>query len=335
MTPTISVIIPTLNAQKALKLCLVSIRRQNYSQSKLKIIIADGGSTDSTLKIAQKYNCQIIANKLKTGEAGKAVGLAKAKGEFIALIDSDNILPHKNWLKQMIQPLLAHPQAIGSEPWAFTYRPQAGFIERYCSLVGANDPYAFITGQSDRLNHINQKWTTLPVPQKNFSVYLLVTLKPNRPLPTLGANGTVFRHSFLKKYQPDQYFFDIDIISHALKTSKKPLQFIKTKNSIIHTYCESSIIKFIKKQHRRLTDYYHYQNLRQFNWQQNNHKTKFILHTVFISPILTFLGFIKKPDFAWFFHPLGCWLTLIIYLNVSLQHSLGLLKPLNRQQWQQ
>ncbi len=45
----------------------------------MEIIVADGGSSDGTLKIARKYESQIVNNPLKTGEAGKAIGLKEAK----------------------------------------------------------------------------------------------------------------------------------------------------------------------------------------------------------------------------------------------------------------
>ncbi len=38
---------------------------------------------------------------LKTGDAGKAAGVKHAKNEIIALIDSDNILPSRDWLSRM------------------------------------------------------------------------------------------------------------------------------------------------------------------------------------------------------------------------------------------
>jgi len=98
--PSISIIIPTYNSEKVLPLCLESIETQDY-RGDIEIIIADGGSTDSTLEIAKQYTNKIYPNPLKTGEAGKAVGLRHSKGEIIALIDSDNILPSRDWLSRM------------------------------------------------------------------------------------------------------------------------------------------------------------------------------------------------------------------------------------------
>lgn len=333
MINKVSVIIPTLNSARVLDACLQSIAKQRYPQSKIEIIIADGGSTDNTLKIAKKYNCHIINNSLKTGEAGKAIGLKNVTGRFVAFIDSDNILPNIYWLKQMIQPLLDQPQAIGSEPLSFTYRSQAGFIERYSALIGANDPYAFVSGISDRLNHLDGRWTHLPIKQTDYKNYLLLNLDPQQILPTIGANGIVFKTNFLKKHQHGNFLFDIDILSQL----PKPFLFVKTKNSIIHTFCEASIKKFVNKQGRRLIDFYHYLPHRRYRWQQNQTKNnlKFIFHTIFLSPFFALAGFIKKPDPAWFFHPLACWLTLYLYGYITLKHHFGLLKSLNRSTWQQ
>jgi len=335
----ISIIIPTLNAAAVLETCLKSIRRQNFSKSLTEIIIVDGGSIDNTLKIAKKYHAKIVKNPLKTAEAGKAVGVKVATGKYIALIDSDNILPTKNWLQTNLNILESNPNLIGTEPIRFTYRQSGGFIERYSALTGVNDPYAFITGIYDRQNFINFKWTGLKIDQIDKKEYLEIKLLPNSIIPTIGANGTIFQTSFLKKNLTSDYLFDIDIITHHLANTKKPIYFAKVKQGIIHTFCESSIKKFIKKQNRRITDYFYYQKFRQYDWSQANQTgiLKFILYTVLIIPMLfdTFRGFFHKPDSAWFFHPLACFITLYLYTINSLKFKFGLLKELNRNQWQQ
>jgi glycosyltransferase involved in cell wall biosynthesis len=333
----ISFIIPTLNAASVLETCLKSIKKQNLKN--YEIIIVDGGSTDDTLKIAKKYHAKIFKNPLKTAEAGKAVGVKKATGKYIALIDSDNILPNKNWLQKNINILKKDSSLIGTEPIRFTYRPKAGFIERYSALTGVNDPYAFVSGVYDRQNYINLKWTGLKIDQIDKDQYIKITLKPNSPIPTIGANGTIFRSDFLKTNLKSDYLFDIDIIAQVLNQTQKPIYFAKVKQGIIHTFCESSIKKFVRKQNRRITDYFNYKNLRQFNWSQINKSgiLKFTFYTILIIPVIfdTFRGFIHKPDIAWFFHPLACFITLYLYTINTIKNKFGLLKQLNRSQWQQ
>lgn len=335
----ISFIIPTLNAQKVLEICLKSIFKQNFPKNKYEIIIADGGSTDKTVEIAKKYLAKIVFNPLKTAEAGKAIGIKNAQGKYLALIDSDNILPDSSWLTTMINVLEKDKHLIGAEPWKFTYRKKAGLIERYSALIGANDPYAFISGVYDRKNYINFKWTGLKIKTLNYKKYLKLFLEPGKLIPTIGANGTIFRTDFIRKNINSDYLFDIDIISYALQKNQAKLYFAKVKIGIIHTYCESSISKFIKKQNRRINDYYFYKSYRQYDWKTTNGSgiLKFTLYTTTIFPAVyhSIIGFIHQPDTAWIFHPLACLITLYVYTKSSLMYKLGLLNQVNRTQWQQ
>lgn len=335
--PSISVLIPTLNAQSVLESCLKLIKSQDYPPNKIEIIIADGGSTDKTLKIAKKYGAKIYSNPLKTGEAGKAVAFRQAQKELVALIDSDNFLPDKNWLKQMVEPF-ADLEVIGSEPWAFVYRQSDGFIDRYCALMGMNDPLCYFLGNYDRLNQLSGKWTELPLRQEDKGKWLKINFKP--PLiPTIGANGTILRRqSLLETNLVGDYLFDIDLLAQL--ASKRTLKFAKVKVGIIHLYCGNNIKKFIRKQKRRIKDYLFYQKsgVRHYPWQSQN-KTgllRFILSCMIIIPLIfqSLKGFYKKSDVAWFFHPLACWITLYIYGVYTIQ-SFFKRETLSRQNWSQ
>lgn len=333
--PLISFVIPTLNADKVLAKCLASISKQ-ITKYKYEIIIADGGSTDKTISIAKKFKAKIVKNLLKTAEAGKAIGVKHTKGEYICLIDSDNIIPTTNWLEKMILPF-SDTKIIGTEPIRFTYRKNSGLIERYSALIGANDPYAFVTGIYDRQNYINFRWTDLKLETINFKDYIKIKLEKNKAIPTIGANGTIFRKELFKNFKLD-YLFDIDLITNSLihSPANSPLYFAKVKVGIIHTYCENSIKKFIRKQNRRIVDYYTYQNLRIFNWTTTS-PSKFIFYTILVLPPIyhSFVGFIHKPDTAWFFHLPACLITLYVYLINFIKKKLNIIKPLNRDKWQQ
>ena len=75
--PKISVLTPTLDSSQTLEQCLESIINQDYPKNKLEIIIADGGSNDNTLKIAQKYNARVYIDEAHglgvLGEHGRGV----------------------------------------------------------------------------------------------------------------------------------------------------------------------------------------------------------------------------------------------------------------------
>jgi len=245
-SPKVSIIIPTLNSAKVLPDCLNSIKNQQYKN--YEIIIVDNGSTDDTINIAKRYTKNIFQNSIKSAEASKAYGLQKADGKYIALIDSDNILPSNDWLDQMIEPLEKNPNSIGSEPWEYTYRPNGGIIERYSALTGVNDPYTLIAKNFDRKSYLNRNWNGLNIPIKNYLHYQEATLIPGKLIPTIGANGTILRSSLVKKYFKGKYLFDIDLLQIIQNKTKKPIIFTKVNIGIIHSFCESSITKFIKKQ---------------------------------------------------------------------------------------
>ena len=338
--PLISIITPTLNAGSVLETELDSIAMQDYPQGKIEIIIADGGSTDNTLQIAKNYNAKVYQNPLKTGEAGKAVAVKKAKGKYIALIDSDNILPNENWLKEMISPLESDSNLVGSEPWAFTYRKDAGFIERYCSLIGANDPIILWYKNYDRLNVVSNTWTESNITQKDKVDYIEVTLEKGREIPTIGANGTIFRSNFLQNANIGDYLFDIDILLSQVNRIGE-VKFAKVKTSIIHTYCEDNIKKFARKQKRRVLDYYYYKSLglRDTEWESKSSKytiLKFAVETALIIPNLFYAirGYLKKQDTAWFFHPVACLITLYQYAIGTISFKAKKV-TINRDDWKQ
>ena len=255
MLPTISVVIPTYNSEKTLAQCLESIKNQSY-QGEIEIIIADGGSTDRTLEIAKRYTNRILNNPLKTGEAGKAVGVKHAKGDIIALIDSDNILPTKDWLEKMVIPF-EDEEIAGAEPLYYTYRRKDGYITRYCALIGMNDPLCLFIGNYDRYNLLTGKWTELKVKQEDKGEYLKIELD-ERAIPTIGANGFLIRREMLKRCSIGDYLFDVDVVYELVRQGYN--KFAKVKVGIVHIF-SGSISTFARKQRRRIKDYAYYKEL--------------------------------------------------------------------------
>ncbi len=333
--PSVSILIPTLNAASVLEGCLKSIAEQEYPRQKIEVIIADGGSTDKTLAITRKYGAKIYKNPLKTGEAGKAVALRKAKNELVALIDSDNILPDEKWLKKMVAPF-SDLQILGSEPWEFTYRRNDSFVNRYSALIGANDPYCYFVGNYDKKSVLSGKWTGLEIEQKDKGKYLEIRIEKGI-LPTIGANGTLWRTKELKKtVGRSNYLFDTDIVYILAK--KKPFKFAKVKIGIVHLYCQG-LKDFYRKQKRRVKDFYYLekQEERQETYQrQTSKQVYFVMAVILIFPLLFQMtrGYLKKPDKAWFFHPLACLITLWLYGSETVLAKFSQVE-MNRDQWKQ
>lgn len=354
---TVSIIIPTLNSERTLRDCLRSIAEQDYPQDSLEVIIADAGSTDSTLEIinsrnaTDSINLKVVSNPLKTGEAGKAVGLKYAKNDILAFIDSDNILPEMDWLKKMIEPF-NDPEIVASEPIEYTNRREDGYITRYCALLGMNDPLCLFLGNYDRYCTLTGQWTEMPHKEEDKGGYLKIEFDKMR-LPTIGANGFLIRHFallpvFTSNLQPHtsnisypDYLFDIDIIYELLSKPNQTdgIYFAKVKTGIVHIF-SGNIRTFARKQRRRVRDYLYYNKLgiRKYPWQSVSKikLLKFILSCLIFAPLLiqSMKGYIKKPDSAWFFHPVACWITLLEYGFGRIGGFLGI-RELKREGWSQ
>jgi len=313
--PSVSIVIPTLNSSHTLGPCLKSIFSQDYPRGKIEVIIVDGGSTDETVSIAKEHGVErILSNPLRTGEAGKALGVEMAKNEIIAFIDSDNILTSPNWLKAMVRPF-KDQEIVGTEPLYYTLREEDHLITRYCALVGMNDVLCLFLGNYDRYSYMTGKWTGLEVDTVDREGYILVKLN-ERNIPTMGANGFLVRAEALKSTDYVPYLFDIDMIYQLVMAGCR--KYAKVRIGIVHVYAES-LTTYVKKTRRRIADYLYYEKLeaRKYPWRNLNKLgiLKFILYTLLLAP--TVRGFLRGyrglHDKAWLFHPLSCWLTLITY----------------------
>ena len=84
----VSFIVPTLNEEEYLEKCLESIKKQEVSK---EIIVVDGGSSDETLNIAEKYADKIVYGVNGRGES-RDKGAKQAENELLVFVDADTEL---------------------------------------------------------------------------------------------------------------------------------------------------------------------------------------------------------------------------------------------------
>lgn len=316
--PFISIITPVYNSEAVIGECLEAIALQDYPKDKIEIIVPDGGSTDNTKKIIESFkkrlNITICDNPLKTGEAGKAVGVDKAKGEILALIDSDNIMP-ENYIRDMVEPFLKEPDIMGTEPLFFWYREKDKPLTKYFAMSGVNDPLCLFIGNYDKYSYITGKWTGFKLKTTDKEKYFIVELDEKK-IPTIGANGTFLKKEYVLKANYKPYMFDIDVVYDILKTGV--IKFVKVKTGIIHIY-SPTMASFIKKQSRRINDFMFFakEKQRTYPWAKlpMGGIALFAIYCITVLPLLlqALAGFIRKRRWEWVFHPVVCWVTLFIY----------------------
>lgn len=100
----VSIIVPVYNAIRYVNKCVDSILDQTYRN--LEIILVDDGSTDGSSVICDEYAKKdervIIIHKENGGvSSARNIGMDKARGEFLAFVDSDDYL-HPQFCELMI-----------------------------------------------------------------------------------------------------------------------------------------------------------------------------------------------------------------------------------------
>ena len=94
--PDVSIILPVYNVEKYLRRCLDSLVNQDCSCSYEIIIINDGsqdGSADIIGEFEQRYDfIRAISQENAGVSAARNIGIAEAKGKYVALVDSDDFV---------------------------------------------------------------------------------------------------------------------------------------------------------------------------------------------------------------------------------------------------
>ncbi len=91
--PLVSIITPSYNQGDWLELAIKSVLAQTYPN--IEYIIIDGGSTDGSKEIIERYQDKLAywQSKPDNGQADALnIGFAKAKGEIVAYLNADDLL---------------------------------------------------------------------------------------------------------------------------------------------------------------------------------------------------------------------------------------------------
>mgnify|MGYP001562747464 CR=1 FL=1 len=311
--PFVTIILPTYNSQSTLNECLKGLCNQEYRN--YEILLIDGGSTDKTLKIAKRYKVKIINNPHRVEEKARILGIENSAGELLCFIDADNIILEKNWLKKMVIPF-EDETIIGADTYYFSARKQDNLITHYCSLIGGDDPIAVYLGVHDRYNYFKKNWTGLNYYKEKKKGYLKIKLD-KAGVPAMGSNGFIFRKRTLLEinYTP---FIHTDIV---YKLADKGY-FAKVNTGIVHL--QGNLKDFFNKKIRRIKRRIFGEIKLEHNYSVSKKKILIVLIYLMLGvPFYDAIkGFIRKPNSAWFFHPIATYLIVFMYSFYILKNKL-------------
>lgn len=105
VVPAVSVVMPCLNEEKTLGACIEEIRSMELSYGiPTEIIVADNGSSDNSIVIAQSYGCKVINVPIRGYGAAINAGILNSTSEYVIIADADssyNFLHTPNFLTKL------------------------------------------------------------------------------------------------------------------------------------------------------------------------------------------------------------------------------------------
>ena len=102
----LSIIVPVYNVEKYIRPCMESIFRQDLDENTFEVIIVNDGTEDRSMEVIQDIieqhkNITVLNQENQGLSVARNNGIAKAKGEYVLMPDSDDLL-----IENSLKPLL-------------------------------------------------------------------------------------------------------------------------------------------------------------------------------------------------------------------------------------
>jgi len=246
----------------------------------------------------------MLKNPQRIAEYGKAIGIRKSKGEYFVLIDSDNEIVEKDWLKKMIRPILDNPGLMGVES-PLSHDGKLSSLNRYLARMRIADPLAkYLVSKPDDIT--------------DFGAYKILNFHKNSIVLT-GANGFLWNKKMISNMGEWREKFEESYFPNYFN-NKIELSYAIPNDISIRHYYSKTIEELIKKRTKIANKVVKKINDNEFLWTSKISFIKKAIVTVYLVSIIgplceaIFMN-IKQKTLDWFWHPIISFLTIYIYAS--------------------
>lgn len=202
MLPKLTVIMPAYNAGRTIERALKSIREQDYPQDLVEILVLDGGSTDNTRDIAEKYAAKVINNPEKLPESAKALAIRQCEGDYALYIDTDEYFIREDSLMARVDVFLQHPEVKVITATGKISLKEANGVTKYSNYV--SDPFSFFMYKlngNDREKELKRKYN-----YEKYTDYIIFSYEEGETLPLFDAAMNMFDMAYVRVLMEENGF---------------------------------------------------------------------------------------------------------------------------------
>ncbi len=308
--PSIAIVSLSYNDAAILEDCLVSIEQQDYPRDKLKVLFADGGSTDGTLEIIRRYGAEVIYRPDLANRADLRVEMMvnAPKADFILVFSADCRFQERDCLREMVA-VFSDPEIVGVQTQRYGIRPEDPILSRYLSLIGGVDPIAVGLGKADRTPYDCNSWHSSGNVIDMGAYYKVAFGNDPAVMPAIGANGFMINREYLELVGGMKNGAHVDMCVKLIQQGHNCFAFLKYQH-IIH-FVHLPLYSFL---HRRLAWAHLYapdkiERIYKVFTPKDWYKLIWIMltySTLVVPALRAVRGYLRKPDIAWFLHPVVC-----------------------------
>jgi glycosyltransferase involved in cell wall biosynthesis len=128
--PLVTLVVAVYNGEAYLREALESAVAQDFEP--YEVVVVDDGSTDGTAAIARSFPVRYLYQENQGPSAARNAGLAEARGELIAFLDGDDVIPPTKLAVQTAY-LREHAETgcvLGRNEWIFEEGSDPSWLTR-------------------------------------------------------------------------------------------------------------------------------------------------------------------------------------------------------------